>query len=235
MPGTRRAHPDRMTQDRGSAVHGARRSRQVRLAAGGFDAMSVLADYPFLNIMWSMFVFFAWVIFIYLLILVLADNFRRTDHSGWAKAGWTLFVIFVPLIGVLVYMIARPSVDMSSRRRSGAARSAWAAGYSSVAIDATADVLGVVQVELVEDRVEMALDRTLADPELLGDDGVRVPLRDEREHLGLPRRQPLQAIGLLVAPSRRRRRRGRPGRGGCRLSRHLAGSARAPRRRRSGP
>jgi hypothetical protein len=75
--------------------------------------MAVLADYPFLNIMLSMLVFFAWVIFIYLLILVLADNFRRTDHSGWAKAGWTLFVIFVPLIGVLVYMIARPSVDMS--------------------------------------------------------------------------------------------------------------------------
>jgi len=75
--------------------------------------MSLVADYPFLNIMWSMFIFFAWVIFIYLLILVLADNFRRTDHSGWAKAGWTLFVIFVPLLGVLVYMIARPSVDMS--------------------------------------------------------------------------------------------------------------------------
>ena len=74
--------------------------------------MAVLADYPFLNIMLSMLVFFAWVIFIYLLILVLADNFRRTDHSGLAKAGWTLFVIFVPLIGVLVYMIARPSVDM---------------------------------------------------------------------------------------------------------------------------
>ncbi len=74
--------------------------------------MAVLADYPFLNIMLSMLVFFAWVIFIYLLILVLADNFRRTDHSGLAKAGWTVFVIFVPLIGVLVYMIARPSVDM---------------------------------------------------------------------------------------------------------------------------
>jgi len=74
--------------------------------------MAVLADYPFLNIMLSMLVFFAWVIFIYLLILVLADNFRRPDHSGLAKAGWTVFVIFVPLIGVLVYMIARPSVDM---------------------------------------------------------------------------------------------------------------------------
>jgi hypothetical protein len=70
-----------------------------------------LADYPFLEVMWSMFIFFAWVIFVYLLILVLADNFRRTDHSGWSKAGWTVFVIFLPLIGVLVYMIARPATD----------------------------------------------------------------------------------------------------------------------------
>jgi hypothetical protein len=66
------------------------------------------ADYPFLDIFWTMLIFFAWVIFIWLLIMVLADNFHRHDHSGWAKAGWTLFVIFVPLIGVLTYMIVRP-------------------------------------------------------------------------------------------------------------------------------
>jgi hypothetical protein len=72
----------------------------------------VLADsYPFLDIVWSMFIFFGFVIWIYLLILVLADNFRRPDHSGWAKAGWTLFVIALPLLGVLVYMIARPTED----------------------------------------------------------------------------------------------------------------------------
>jgi Phospholipase_D-nuclease N-terminal len=58
-----------------------------------------------------MFIFFAWVIWIWLLILVLTDNFRRRDHSGWAKAGWTLFVIFLPLLGVLVYMIVRPPAD----------------------------------------------------------------------------------------------------------------------------
>jgi hypothetical protein len=69
----------------------------------------IASAYPFLDLMWTMFIFFAWVIFIYLLILVLADNFRRHDHSGWAKAGWTLFVIFVPLLGILVYMIARPA------------------------------------------------------------------------------------------------------------------------------
>ena len=69
------------------------------------------SSYPFLDIVWSMFIFFGFVIWIYLLILVFADNFRRTDHSGWAKAGWTLFVIALPLLGVLVYMIARPVED----------------------------------------------------------------------------------------------------------------------------
>lgn len=72
----------------------------------------VLADsYPFLEVMWSMFIFFGFVIWIYLLVLVLGDNFRRTDHNGWAKAGWTVFMIVLPLIGVLVYMIARPASD----------------------------------------------------------------------------------------------------------------------------
>jgi hypothetical protein len=73
----------------------------------------VASSYPFLDIMWTMFIFFAWVIWIWLLIMVLADNFRRHDHSGWAKAGWTLFVIFLPLLGVLVYMIARPPEDVT--------------------------------------------------------------------------------------------------------------------------
>lgn len=46
------------------------------------------------------------------------DNFSRRDHSGWAKAGWTLFVIFLPLLGVLIYMIARPAEDTSLMTRS---------------------------------------------------------------------------------------------------------------------
>jgi len=49
------------------------------------------------------------VIWISLVIMILIDNFRRPDHSGWAKAGWLLFVIFVPLIGVLTYIIVRPN------------------------------------------------------------------------------------------------------------------------------
>ena len=80
--------------------------------------LAVLAsNYPFLDIFWTMMIFFFWVIWIWLLILVLSDNFSRRDHSGWAKAGWTLFVIFLPLLGVLVYMIARPPADESMTTR----------------------------------------------------------------------------------------------------------------------
>jgi hypothetical protein len=68
-------------------------------------------DFPFLDVMWTMSIFFAWVIWIYLLIIVFADVFRRHDLTGWAKAGWTLFVIVLPLVGVLVYMIARPPME----------------------------------------------------------------------------------------------------------------------------
>ena len=76
------------------------RRRKVKLV--------LAADYPFLDILWTMIIFFGFVIWIYLLVMVLGDNFRRRDHNGWSKAGWTLFVIFLPLLGVLVYMIARP-------------------------------------------------------------------------------------------------------------------------------
>ena len=81
-------------------------------------ALLARTDYPFLDIFWTMLIFFAWVIWIWLLIMVLADNFARRDHSGWAKAGWTLFVIFTPLLGVLVYMIARPPLEKTMSMRS---------------------------------------------------------------------------------------------------------------------
>ncbi len=71
--------------------------------------MTLLASsYPFLNIMWSMFIFFLLVIWVGFVIFILIDNFRRHDHSGWAKAGWLLFIMFVPLIGAIAYMVTRP-------------------------------------------------------------------------------------------------------------------------------
>ena len=65
------------------------------------------SSYPLLNIFWTMFEFFLWVIWIWILIWVFIDIFRSSDLSGWAKALWFLFVLLIPLIGVLVYLIAR--------------------------------------------------------------------------------------------------------------------------------
>jgi Phospholipase_D-nuclease N-terminal/Short C-terminal domain len=69
--------------------------------------MLIAADYPFMDVFWTMLVFFSWVIWFWLLITVFADLFRRHDISGWGKAAWTLFVIVLPFLGVLVYLIAQ--------------------------------------------------------------------------------------------------------------------------------
>ena len=69
----------------------------------------VLADssYPLLNLFWTMCFFFLWAFWIWTLIMVFIDIFRSHDLSGWAKALWSMFVLFIPLIGVLAYLIAR--------------------------------------------------------------------------------------------------------------------------------
>ena len=63
--------------------------------------------YPLLNILWTMLIFFGFFIFIWLLILVFIDIFRSHDMGGGAKALWIIFVIILPLLGILVYLIAR--------------------------------------------------------------------------------------------------------------------------------
>jgi hypothetical protein len=70
-------------------------------------SLAASSSYPLLNIFWSMFIFFLWVIWIWILIWIFIDIFRSNDLSGWAKALWFLFVLFIPVIGVLVYLIAR--------------------------------------------------------------------------------------------------------------------------------
>jgi hypothetical protein len=64
------------------------------------------ADYPFLEVMWTMFVFFAFIIWFWILITVFADIFRRRDTSGFSKVLWIIFVIVAPYLGVFVYLIA---------------------------------------------------------------------------------------------------------------------------------
>ena len=67
----------------------------------------MLATYTFWDVIWTMIVFFIWVMFVTWVIMLMIDNFRRTDHSGWAKAGWALFIIFLPIIGAFTYTIVR--------------------------------------------------------------------------------------------------------------------------------
>ncbi len=91
----------------------------------------MLGAYTFWDAIWTMIIFFAWIMFITWVILLMIDNFRRKDHSGWAKALWALFIIFLPIIGAFTYTIARPNTagDYSDT------------GYASSGPSSTADEL----------------------------------------------------------------------------------------------
>ncbi|MER7579004.1 SHOCT domain-containing protein [Kitasatospora sp. NPDC097691] len=71
------------------------------------DTYTLAADYPLLNIFWTMLELFLWILWFFLLFKIITDIFRSHDLSGWGKAGWLVLVILLPLIGVLIYLIAR--------------------------------------------------------------------------------------------------------------------------------
>ncbi|HEX6652341.1 MAG TPA: PLD nuclease N-terminal domain-containing protein [Thermoleophilaceae bacterium] len=87
-----------------------------------------------MDVFWSMLVFFLWFAWLLLLFRVFADIFRRHDLSGWGKAAWSIFVIFLPFLGVLVYLIAEGS-DMGRRdlQQQAAARADFEAYVREVA------------------------------------------------------------------------------------------------------
>jgi hypothetical protein len=65
----------------------------------------IATSYPFLEVFWTMLIFFAFFIWVWILFTVFADLFRRDDISGWGKAAWIIFVIVLPYLGVFVYLI----------------------------------------------------------------------------------------------------------------------------------
>jgi len=77
----------------------------------------IASDYPFLDVLWTMLVFFGWVIWFWLLITVFSDLFRRHDISGWGKAGWIVLCVVLPYLGVLIYLIGQGQ-HMAERRAS---------------------------------------------------------------------------------------------------------------------
>jgi hypothetical protein len=72
------------------------------------------ADYPFLDVLWTMIIFFLWVVWFWLLFTVFADIFRRHDISGWKKTIWIIFTILLPFLGVFVYIVSQ-SKGMTER------------------------------------------------------------------------------------------------------------------------
>ena len=89
-------------------------------------------DWTLWDVLWSMFVFFFWFMYIWLFITIFADIFRRNDIHGWAKAGWLILIIFIPLIGALIYLIARPKMTEQDKQmiEEAEARQKRMAGYS---------------------------------------------------------------------------------------------------------
>lgn len=77
--------------------------------------MVIATSYPFLNVFWDLLIFFAWVIFVWIAITAVIDVFRRHDLSGWGKAAWVVFIVILPWIGVLTYMIFNHT-GMTERR-----------------------------------------------------------------------------------------------------------------------
>lgn len=76
--------------------------------------MLVAADYPFLDVFWTMLVFFVWVAWFMLLFRIIGDIFRRRDLGGGGKVLWLIFVIVLPFLGVFVYLIAN-NAEMTQR------------------------------------------------------------------------------------------------------------------------
>ena len=67
-------------------------------------------DYPLLGVFWSLMLLFMFVMVAFVVIYTFIDNFRRSDHSGVAKAGWALLIIVLPLLGALIYIVSRPEM-----------------------------------------------------------------------------------------------------------------------------
>jgi purine-cytosine permease-like protein len=77
--------------------------------------LPLATSYPFLNVLWDIMIFFAWVIYIWIAIVVLIDIFGRKDISGWGKTAWVILVILIPFFGVLLYLIVNHE-GMAERR-----------------------------------------------------------------------------------------------------------------------
>jgi putative oligomerization/nucleic acid binding protein/phospholipase D-like protein len=131
--------------------------------------LAASASYPVLDAFWTIFEIFAFVVWFWLLFVVLTDVFRSSDLSGWGKAAWTIFVLFLPLIGILVYLIARgPSMHQRAARQASQQEEAFrayvqeAAGSSPTSADQLAKLADLRQRGVISaDEFEQEKTRVL--------------------------------------------------------------------------
>ena len=101
----------------------------------------IAADYPFLDIVWTMFIFFMFFIWLTILFRIFGDIFRRRDIGGGAKAVWIVFVILLPFLGVFIYLISQnDGMTQRALDRAGAQRSEMDAYVQSVAGGAAGEI-----------------------------------------------------------------------------------------------
>lgn len=132
--------------------------------------LAASTGYPVLDVFWTMFEIFAFVIWFWLLFVVLTDVFRSNDLSGWGKAAWTIFVIFLPLIGILTYLVVRGrSMHQRSAQQSAQQEEAFrsyvqeAAGSPASSADQLAKLADLRQRGVItSDEFEQAKTKVLA-------------------------------------------------------------------------
>jgi hypothetical protein len=123
----------------------------------------VLADeFTFLDVIWSMILFGLFFMWIWIVVMTFADIFRRNDMSGWAKALWSVFIIFLPFLGVFMYMITRPKMTEQDKQlmEQYETQQRRAAGYSSADEIAKLTALrdqGAITAEEFEDLKRRAM------------------------------------------------------------------------------
>jgi type VI protein secretion system component VasK len=115
----------------------------MRGTVGGKDRSDREVSMSLGEVIWAMCVFFFWFIYIWMFITVFADIIRRNDLSGGAKAGWIIFIIFIPLIAILVYLVKRPKMTEQDKQmmEQVQAQQRRAAGYSAAEEIAKAQAL----------------------------------------------------------------------------------------------
>ena len=116
--------------------------------------ITAATDYPLLNLFWTMFLVFAWVLWFWLLIRVYGDIFSRRDIGGGAKTGWVLLTLFLPLVGCLIYLVSQGrSMEERAQRRAEAQQRDFEEYVKSVAATSPGDQTAKAQTLLASGAI----------------------------------------------------------------------------------